>query len=71
MDLKGHIMALACREIIGRTEETYEDGTYMTGQAWFHTFAAHADQKLEALGVQELRRTSPWHAMALEALGII
>ena len=71
MDLKGHIMALACREIIGRTEDVYEDGTYMTGQAWFNTFAAHADQKLEALGVQELRRISPWHAMALEALGII
>ena len=43
----------------------------MTGQAWFNTFAANADQQLKSLGVQELRRTSPWHAMALKVLGII
>ncbi len=69
--LPGHIMALACREIIGSTEEVYEDGSYMTGQAWFDTFAAHAKQKFIGTDAAMLYRTHPYHAMALDALGII
>ena len=71
MDLQGHIMAIACREIIGQAEEVYADGTYMTGQAWFNTFAAYADQKLSVTEAAELYRTQPYHAMALDALGLL
>lgn len=70
-ELRGHIMAIACQEIIGRTEEVYEDGTYMTGQAWFNTFAAHADQQYQAHGEINLRKWLPYHTLALDALGII
>ena len=71
IDLQGHIMAIVCREIIGQTEEVYEDGTYMTGQDWFNTFAAHAKEKLSDMDAAELYRTHPYHAMALEILGYI
>ena len=71
MDLQGHIMAIVCREIIGQTEEVNADATYMTGQAWFNTFAAYADQKLAGTDAAELYRTQPYHAMALDALGLL
>ena len=62
-DLQGHIMANLCRDIISQTEEIHADGLYMTGQDWFDSFAAHAEE-LAADPV-----SYPCHAFALECLG--
>lgn len=69
-DLRGHIMAIACREIISGTEPLTVDGYYMTGQDWFVAFARQAEALREELGTQELSKFHPWHAMALDLLGI-
>ena len=71
-DLNGHIMANLCREIIGQTEEVYEDGTYMTGQDWFNTFAKNAGALLrDSDDLTEFKANNPYHAIALEILGYI
>jgi len=71
-DLNGHIMANLCREIIGQTEEVYEDGTYMTGQDWFNTFAKNAGALLrDSDDLAEFKANNPYHALALEILGYI
>ncbi len=70
MDLRGHIMALACQAVIGETEEFSIDSFYMTGQAWFNLFAEEADALRERIGREELSQFHPYHAMALEILGI-
>ena len=71
-DLNGHIMAILCRDIIGQTEEVYEDGTYMTGQDWFNAFAKNAGALLrESIDAAALKADNPYHAMALEILGYI
>ena len=71
-DLNGHIMANLCREIIGQTEEVYEDGTYMTGQNWFNTFAKNAGALLrDSDDLAEFKANNPYHALALEILGYI
>lgn len=69
-DLRGHIMAIACREIIGQTDITLSDTGYMTGQDWFDAFASHALSHREQIGIQELSKFYPWQAMALDILGI-
>jgi len=69
-DLKGHILALACREIIGQVEDADEDGLYMTGQDWFDAFAHHAEALRSELGTQEFSKLYPYHEMALAYLGI-
>ena len=68
--LRGHIMAIACREIIGKTDLTLSDTGYMTGQAWFDDFASNALSLRDQIGTQELSKFHPWHAMALDILGI-
>ena len=69
-DLTGHIMAQACRDIIGTVEDVHADGMYMTGQDWFDAFANHALALREELGSQNFSKIYPYHAMALEYLGI-
>lgn len=69
-DLRGHIMALACRDIISQPEPLTIDGIQMTGQDWFDAFANQALSLREELGDQEFTESHPWHAMALEILGI-
>lgn len=69
-DLRGHIMAIACREIIGKTDITLSDTGYMTGQAWFDAFASNALSLRDQIGTQELSKFHPWQAMALDILGI-
>ena len=68
--LEGHIMAHVCREIISGTEALTVDGYYMTGQDWFDAFVRQAKAFREELGTQELSKFRPWHAMALDILGI-
>ena len=71
-NLNGHILANLCREIIGQTEEVYEDGTYMTGQDWFNTFAKNAGALLrDSADLAEFKANNPYHALALEILGYI
>ena len=70
-DLNGHIMANLCREIIGQTEEVYEDGTYMTGQDWFNTFAKNAGALRYSGDLDEFKANNPYHALALEILGVL
>ena len=69
-DLRGHIMALACKEIIGTTENLSTDAIHMTGQDWFDDFADYALNLREQIGTEELAKFHPWLAMALEILGI-
>ncbi len=69
-DLKGHIMALACRTIIEQVEEVHDDGLFMTGQDWFDAFATHAEALRKELGSQEFSKFYPYHDMALQYLGI-
>ena len=64
-------MANLCREIIGQTEEVYEDGTYMTGQDWFNTFAKNAGALLRDTELVQFKANHPYHALALEILGIL
>ena len=68
--LEGHIMALACQAIIGEAEGLCIDSHYMTGQDWFDGFVNEARTLRDELGSQELSKSHPYHAMALEALGI-
>ena len=68
--LEGHIMALACQAIIGETESLCIDSHYMTGQDWFDGFVNEARTLRDELGSQELAKSHPYHAMALEALGV-
>ena len=68
--LQGHIMALACQSIIGETESLCIDSHYMTGQDWFASFVQEAKALRDQLGAGELAKSHPYHAMALEAMGI-
>ena len=68
-DLRGHIMALACQDIIGK-DEPMPGGNLMTGQDWFDGFASHAQSLREELGEQEFSKFHPWYAMALDMLGV-
>ena len=70
MDLRGHIMALACREIIGDHLDESDYGTCMTGQAWFNHFAAIAEEHRSREDVIEFERTHPWCFLALTILDI-
>lgn len=70
IDLRGHIMAMACQEIIGKTELALSDTGYMTGQDWFDSFADYALNLREQIGTEDLAKFRPWLAMALEILGI-
>ena len=63
-------MALACQAIICETELLSIDSQYMTGQDWFDGFVKEARTLRDELGSQELSKSHPYHAMALEALGI-
>ena len=64
-DLRGHIMSLACREIIGDPVATI----CMTGQDWFDEFAAMAEEHRSEEQLLEFERTHPWCFLALEILG--
>ncbi len=68
--LEGHIMALACQAIIGETEGLCIDSHYMTGQDWFDLFVKEARTLRDEIGAEELGKLHPYHAMALEAMGI-
>ena len=69
--LEGHIMALACREIIpNRTgSHTIPDNLCMTGQDWFDQFAALARQHRDEMGLLEFEAQHPCCFLALQALG--
>lgn len=69
-DLKGHIMAQACRDIIGPLEDIHADGMYMTGQDWFDAFASHALALREEYGSERFAQYYPYHDLALQYLGI-
>lgn len=64
-DLRGHIMASLCRDIIGRSGNDCGGGVYMTGQDWFDAFAAQAEDLRAAANSADY----PYHAFALECLG--
>lgn len=69
-DLKGHIMAQACRDIISPYEEVHAEGLYMTGQDWFDAFATHALALREEYGSERFAQYYPYHDQALQYLGI-
>ena len=69
-DLRGHIMALACREILGDHADESEYGICMTGQDWFDQFTAIAAKHRSQEQLLEFERTHPWCFLALEILGI-
>lgn len=64
--LKGHIMAILCREIIGVTDDT----GFMTGQDWFNDFSAEALLLRDKVSKEDFHVVYPWHSLALDSLGI-
>ena len=70
--LRGHVMAILCQDIILASGEGCRTEGYMTGQAWFNTFASEAEVLLGEVGNGVLLYEAyPCHAMALEALGTL
>ena len=70
--LEGHIMALACREIIpvGNHDHDIPYESCLTGQDWFDQFAQLARSHRDEMGQLELEKRHSYCFMALEALGI-
>jgi hypothetical protein len=70
--LEGHIMALACREIIpdGNHVHDIPYESCLTGQDWFDQFAMLARSHRDEMGQLELEERHSYCFMALEALGI-
>ncbi len=70
--LEGHIMALACREIIpvGTNVHDIPYESCLTGQDWFDQFAQLARSHRDEMGQLELEERHSYCFMALEALGI-
>ena len=70
--LEGHIMALACREIIpvGTNVHDIPYESCLTGQDWFDQFAQLALSHRDEMGQLELEERHSYCFMALEALGI-
>ena len=70
--LEGHIMALACREIIpvGTHVHDIPYESCLTGQDWFDQFAKLARSHRDEMGQLELEERHSYCFMALEALGI-
>ena len=70
--LEGHIMALACREIIpvGTHVHDFPYESCLTGQDWFDQFAQLARSHRDEMGQLELEERHSYCFMALEALGI-
>ncbi|MBQ8354681.1 MAG: hypothetical protein IJY40_03525 [Oscillospiraceae bacterium] len=70
--LEGHIMALACREIIpvGTHVHDIPYESCLTGQDWFDQFAKLARSHRNEMGQLELEERHSYCFMALEALGI-
>ena len=70
--LEGHIMALACREIIpvGNHVHDIPYESCLTGQDWFDQFAKLANSHRDEMGQLELEERHSYCFMALEALGI-
>ena len=70
--LEGHIMALACREIIPSSTGTHaiDEENCFTGQDWFDRFAALAKQHREEMGPTELEERDPCCFLVLQILGI-
>ena len=70
--LEGHIMALACREIIpvGNHVHDIPYESCLTGQDWFDQFAKLARSHRDEMGQKELEERRSYYFMALEALGI-
>ena len=70
--LEGHIMALACREIVpvGTHVHDIPYESCLTGQDWFDQFAKLARSHRDEMGQLELEERHSYCFMALEALGI-
>lgn len=59
-DLRGHIMANVCKDIIESDGETYpEDNTNLTGQDWFNNFLHHADILQQQYSQEEFKELYP------------
>jgi len=66
-DLKGHIMAIACEDIMATWGESYDiaPGQRMTGQQWFDSFRTQACILLHGNSIRTLRSTHPGAALLL------
>lgn len=66
-DLRGHIMALVCQEIMDQWDESSTlDRDYTTGQHWFDLFAQTADKLAGELPAEEVEKYHPGAWLLLE-----
>ena len=66
-DLRGHIMASACRDIMFVRGEGYAiDTTPLTGQAWFEEFRENAERLSKQFGHAELEQNFPGALLLLQ-----
>lgn len=57
-DLRGHVLAQLCWDIINLRQETYELGDlFPTGQDWFDSFQAEALRLEDAMGLSQLQKS--------------
>ena len=64
--LEGHIMALACKDILASWQEEPNLGIQMTGQDWFDAFYAAAKELAEELPEEDLQKYHPGSWLLLE-----
>ena len=65
-DLKGHIMAAACKEIVLEWENVELKGIYMTGQEWFYAYYEYMLHGCFFLSDEELQVQYPAAAILRE-----
>ena len=66
-DLRGHIMASTCRDIMLVRGEGYAiDTTPLTGQAWFEEFRENAEHLSKQFGHAELEQNFPGALLLLQ-----
>ena len=66
-DLRGHIMALACQDIMLSWGEGYTvDGYRMTGQDWFDEFRSNVQSLYEQTSLEDLQKHYPGAFLLLE-----
>ena len=65
--LKGHIMALACRDILGE-EEYFHHPVTKTGQDWYDAFKAFAENQRRQNGDDYMKKNKPGSWLLLQML---
>ena len=69
-DLRGHIMALACEDIMLAWGEAYTiDGTLFTGQDRFDEFRGNAENLAVQYSPEELEKNFPGAFLLLQMMG--